>query len=435
MKKPIALIADDEPDILQLLQITLARIDINCICVQDIKSAKRELKQNTFDICLTDMRLPDGSGLELVTHCQKYYTEMPIAVLTAHGNMELAIKSLKLGAFDFLSKPVDLEVLRGIFKSALNVNRPDSLQKQSDLVGNSAIMQSLKVKIAQVAKSQAPIFIYGESGTGKELIAHMLHMYSTRSAGPFIPVNCGAIPTELLESELFGHIKGSFTSAVADKEGLFQLADKGTLFLDEIAELPLHMQVKLLRAIQEKAIRPIGSQNEHNTDIRIVSATNQNIQLSVQEGRFREDLFYRIDVIRLDIPPLRDRSEDIEVLSQYLLTKIANKENIQLPKLSVKALKRLKAYSFPGNVRELENILESAIAMCESNEITASDLNLRGPNLGSEGGSLDSILNQVEKHKILDALKESKGNKTAAARLLGISFRALRYRLDKLKLD
>ena len=437
MRKSLALIIDDESDICELLDITLERIDINCICVNDINGAQKVLKEHNFDICLTDMRLPDGNGLELVAYCQKHFPNMPIAVLTAHGNMESAIQALKSGAFDFMSKPIDLDVLRTIVKNALNLdNIRDTTEHQ--LIGTSEQMQELVKKIVKVSRSQAPVCISGESGTGKELVASMIHAYSSRAHKPFIPVNCGAIPHDLLESELFGYVKGSFTGAATDKDGLFEIADGGTLFLDEVAELPQHMQVKLLRSIQEKVIRPIGSEKEIKVDIRILSATNKDLQQQVHAGQFRQDLFYRINVIAINVPALRERKQDIEALVEYILQKIAKKEQIAGAKISKSALNCLKQYSFPGNVRELENILESAVAMSGKELIDEEDLNIQSVlnnDTANNNGNLESELMEMERKKILDALKKTSWNKTAAAKLLGISFRALRYKLKKLSLD
>jgi len=438
MKKPLALIIDDEPDIRELLEITLDRIDINCVCVDDIKSGRESLEVNNFDICLTDMRLPDGNGLEFVNYCQKHHPAMPIAVLTAHGNMESAIQALKSGAFDFLSKPVDLNVLRTVVNNALNLNKTED-KGEYCLVGESEQIQDLREIIQKVARSQAPVYISGESGTGKELVARMIHAQSPRADKPFVPINCGAIPHDLLESELFGHTKGSFTGAISDKVGLFKVADGGTLFLDEVGELPQHMQVKLLRSIQEKTIRPVGAQKESSIDIRILSATNRDLQKHVNEGQFRQDLYYRINVIAIHVPSLRERKDDIESLVTHILEKIAAKESVTCPKMSKTALKRLQEYSFPGNIRELENILERAVAMSGGELINEEDLNiqhlLENDNPYDDNASLDSVLTEIERQKILDALEKTHGNKTAAARLLGISFRALRYRLEKLEID
>jgi len=385
------------------------------------------------------MRRPDGNGLELVAFIQDKHPQLPIAVITAHGNMESAIQALKSGAFDFLSKPVDLNVLRTVVKNALMlVDTKESTDIH--LIGKSEQMLKLMSTIEKVARSQAPVFISGESGTGKDLVAKMIHLHSSRKSKPFIPVNCGAIPHDLLESELFGHAKGSFTGAIKDKEGLFKAADEGTLFLDEVADIPSHMQVKLLRAIQEKKIRPIGAQKEINIDIRILSATNRDLKKSVSDGQFREDLFYRINVIEVNVSPLRDRKDDVELLAKYILEKISVKEAISCPEISKPALSILEQYSFPGNVRELENILERAVAMSGGELIDEDSLNIQ--NLHEErehepkkSEDLDSLLVEVEREQILGALEKTRWNRTADAKILGISFRAMRYRLEKLGLD
>lgn len=434
----IALIIDDEPDILELLGITLQRMGIDCRPARDLREARALLKTRRFDICLTDMRLPDGNGIDFVGEAQKKYPAMPIAVITAHGSMDSAIAALKFGAFDFLTKPVDLDALRAIVKNALDISRT-ARRPGHDLIGKSEPLLALKRTIYKVSKSQAPVYISGESGTGKERVARMIHACGPRASRPFIPVNCGAIPGDLLESELFGHIKGSFTGAIMDKKGLFQAADGGALFLDEVAELPQHMQVKLLRAIQEKTIRPVGSQKEIQVDIRILSATNKDLQRLVDEDRFRQDLFYRINVIAIKVPPLRERIEDIEPLADHIIGKITAKEALPRARLSGSALSALEGYAFPGNIRELENILERALALGGGDVIEERDLQLLDagkPDIRQEEATdLPSLLVEVERQQILDALEKTRWNKTRAARLLGISFRALRYRLRKLDLD
>ena len=431
-----ALIIDDEPDIRELLEITLSRMDINCSCVENLAKARIILARQGFDVCLTDMRLPDGDGVEFVKEMQSTYPQIPVAVITAHGSMDSAIQALKNGAFDFLTKPVDLKTLRVVVQSALSLGVKNKVSK-AGIMGESEVIQELRKTIDKVARSQAPIYISGESGTGKELAANMIHAQGPRSDKAFVPINCGAIPGELMESEFFGHKKGSFTGAVVDKEGLFQAADGGTLFLDEIAELPQHMQVKLLRAIQEKVIRPVGSQNEVRVDVRILSATNFDLSEQVSKGLFRQDLFYRINVIELKIPSLRERVEDIPILIDNILEKIARESNTTKAELTGDAGKMLSSYHFPGNVRELENILERATTLCSDNRIDVEDIQL--PSVGkSEGNTdlaLDSMLDDIEKQKILEALEKTKWNKTAAAKLLGISFRALRYRLERMGLN
>ena len=440
MPKARALVVDDEPAIRELLEITLERMDITCRTAADFAGACELLKREAFELCLTDMKLPDGDGLDLVCHIQRDYPNTPVAVITAHGSMETAIQALKSGAFDFVTKPVDLAVLRALVTSALRLPERH-IETPSRLTGASKVMQKTRATIAKLARSQAPVYISGESGTGKERVARMLHEQGPRAGQPFVPVNCGAIPQELMESEFFGHKKGSFTGAVADKPGLFQIAHGGTLFLDEVAELPLHMQVKLLRAIQEKSIRPVGGQREIPVDVRILSATHRNLAVLIKEGRFRQDLFYRINVIQLDVPPLRERREDITTLVDFILDRLAREAQATKPFISETALKGLMAYQFPGNVRELENILERAMTLCEGGRIEFDDLQLPRKSLEEEIAEQDedltliSYLDNVEKQKILAALEQTRWNKTAAARLLGISFRALRYRLEKLGLD
>jgi len=438
MKQNRALIIDDEPDIRELLDITLSRMDIECDCAADIKTAKQKLQDGRYDICLTDMRLPDGDGVEFVAWIQQHHPFLPVAVITAHGNMETAITALKSGAFDFVNKPVDLEVLRRLVNTALNLT-DKAAETDLRLIGASGAIEEIRATIAKLARSQAPIYISGESGVGKELAARMIHEQGPRHDAAFIPVNCGAIPADLMESEFFGHKKGRFTRPHGDKPGLFQAASGGTLFLDEIAELPAHMQVKLLRAIQEKRIRPVGENREVSVDIRILSATHKDLAALVAEGRFRQDLFYRINVIELHIPPLRERPMDIPVLVEYFLSRYSTEET---DRLSDEALEALKAYPFPGNVRELENILERALTLSEGGRIEKADLKLpqnlesiKAALPASDNLNLDQYLEQVERDIIVDALEKTKWNKTAAARLLGVSFRALRYRLQKLGLD
>jgi len=452
------LIVDDEPDIRELLEITLSRMDLEPYAAANLNDAKNILSGQTIDLCLTDMKLPDGNGIEFVTHIQDTCPEIPVAVITAYGNMDTAIKALKAGAFDFVSKPIDLKALRKLVSGALKLSANETTNERSTdnstsrLIGTSAEMQKLNKTISKLARSQAPVYIRGESGVGKELVAKEIHLQGPRHDQAFLPVNCGAIPTELMESEFFGHLKGSFTGATSDKQGLFEAAQGGTLFLDEVAELPLHMQVKLLRAIQERAIKPIGKQEEIKVDVRILSATHKDLTQEVEEGNFRQDLFYRINVIELPVPPLRDISEDIEILTQHILEKI--KENYVLDNLTIEndALAKLSSYSFPGNIRELENILERAATLCDDNNICINDIQLPEENsTPAEENSLDNLteqssitlrkdqleeyLEEKEKKAITAALEQTRWNKTAAAKLLGISFRQLRYRLKKLGLE
>ncbi len=445
MTKQHALIVDDEPDIRELLELTLGRMNIETHSAEDLGQARTLMEEHSFDLCLTDMRLPDGNGLDLVRWMQHYFPDTPVAVITAHGNMETAIEALKSGAFDFVSKPIELTLLRSLISTALKLSDPlntKDRRSRDQLLGNSEAMRSIRSKIAKLARSQAPVYISGESGTGKELVARLIHQKGPRSEAAFIAVNCGAIPSELMESEFFGHKKGSFTGAVADKPGLFQSARGGTLFLDEIAELPLSMQVKLLRAIQEKTIRPVGETRELATDVRILSATHKNLGTLVSKNEFRQDLYYRINVIELLIPPLRARADDIELLVQNILAQLQTKsESSTAFLLTSPALEALKSYKFPGNVRELENILERALTMCESKHIHPEDLLL--PDMETPVASavaaadiqLEDFLDNHEKQAIINALKKSRYNKTAAAKLLGISFRQLRYRLKKLDIQ
>ncbi|MEM7303986.1 MAG: sigma-54 dependent transcriptional regulator, partial [Pseudomonadota bacterium] len=375
------LIVDDEPDIRELLEITLSRMQLEPTAAANVSEAKDILSKQSIDLCLTDMRLPDGDGIELVTHIQEHFPSIPTAVITAHGNMDTAIKALKAGAFDFVSKPIDLSMLRLLVDGALKLNpltesHPKSLEQPSNLIGESEEMKSLQNKIAKLARSQAPVYIHGESGVGKELVAKEIHLQGPRSKQPFIPVNCGAIPAELMESEFFGHAKGSFTGATQDKQGLFEAAQGGTLFLDEVAELPLHMQVKLLRAIQERAVRPIGKQEEISVDVRILSATHKNLAEEVDASQFRQDLFYRINVIELTVPPLRHRINDLEALTTFILKRIAKNYDLQNLTINSLALSKLCDYSFPGNIRELENILERATTLCEGDTILEADIQL-----------------------------------------------------------
>ncbi|HEY5603071.1 MAG TPA: sigma-54 dependent transcriptional regulator [Gammaproteobacteria bacterium] len=444
----LTLIVDDEPDIRELLELTLGRMNVETKAVANLTDAKAVLKDYPFHMCLTDMKLPDGNGIELVEHMQLQYPDVPVAVITAHGNMELAIKALKAGAFDFVSKPVDLQVLRNLVSTALKFSQasPTIDRRSRDvLLGESPAMKKTRATIAKVARSQAPVYISGESGSGKELVARLIHTKGPRANEAFVPVNCGAIPSELMESEFFGHKKGSFTGATADKEGLFQAANGGTLFFDEVADLPLHMQVKLLRAIQEKAIRPVGAAKEIPIDVRILSATHKDLEVLVEESKFRQDLFYRINVIEVAVPPLRERAEDIEQLTEQILSRLTVGPELGNPVLSVEALSALQQYAFPGNVRELENILERALALCENDIIRADDLRLPKEKrveipmqtsiAVGDGISLEAQLGSIEREAILQALVQTNHNKTAAAKLLGMTFRALRYRLKKLGLD
>lgn len=434
--KPTALVIDDEPDIRELLSLTLGRMGLATVLAADVADARRQLGALDFDICLTDMRLPDGNGLELVEWIQKNAPGTPVAVITAHGNVETAVQALKLGAFDFLSKPLDLQNLRNIVENALKL---DGRRAGADarLLGGSAPMRQLRELVDKVARSQAPVHISGESGTGKELVARLIHETGPRSDGPFVPVNCGAIPTELMESEFFGHRKGSFTGAVSDKVGLVQTADGGTLFLDEIGDLPLAMQVKLLRVIQEQRVRPVGASREEQVNARILSATHLKLGELVASGQFREDLYYRINVIELRVPPLRDRGDDVLLLADEILKRLGSSLSI----LDEDAKSALCRYAFPGNVRELENLLERAVTLCASGKVTEADLNLQGRGAGSspaeqpDSWALGDQVEDVQRQAIVAALEKTRYNKTAAARLLGLSFRQLRYRIKKLGIE
>ena len=436
------LVVDDEPDIRELLSMTLTRMGLDCKTADSLGQAVDLLASQRFDLCLTDMRLPDGNGIDLVRQIQESYPDIPVAVITAYGNVDSAVEALKAGAFDFVSKPMQLDNLRSLVSSALKVvhQTPQDRRSRDKLLGESKPMRKVRSMIAKLARSQAPVYIRGESGTGKEMVARLIHEKGPRADSPFIAINCGAIPPELMESEFFGHKKGSFTGAVSDKPGLFQAAHEGTLFLDEVAELPRAMQVKLLRAIQEKAVRPVGEQVEQAVNVRILSASQVDLARQVAEDKFRSDLFYRINVIELGLPPLRERSEDVPALTDYFLERLS--PNNGIPRLTDAAHQRLKAHSFPGNVRELENILERALALCENDVVDINDLDLPGSTVDSENPTaapgyypgaepLDAYLERLERKALLDALEQTRNNKTEAARLLGLSFRSFRYKLGK----
>jgi two-component system response regulator PilR (NtrC family) len=450
--RPAVLIVDDEPDLLELVSLTLSRMNLRTRTAPDVTTARKLLKSEAFDLCLTDMRLPDGDGLDLVAWIQENRASVPVAVITAHGNVESAVRALKLGAFDFVSKPLDLGVLRKLVGSAIRLGTGGADASADPhgarLIGHSGVMEQVREMISRVSRSQAPVHIFGESGTGKELVARMIHESGARREGPFVAVNCGAIPTELMESELFGHKRGSFTGAVADKKGLVQTAEGGTLFLDEVADLPLHMQVKLLRVVQEKTVRPVGESREETTDVRILSATHKNLGELVAQGLFREDLFYRINVIELRVPALRERLEDIPDIAGAILERLGRRTGQEPPRLAEDALELLKSYPFPGNVRELENVLERALTLCVSGTITAEHIKLRttsarpsapvaAPAATAAAGNaaLGEHLEEIERDAIVKALEKTRYNKTAAAKLLGMSFRALRYRIKKLGIE
>ena len=458
MASQSVLIVDDEPDIRELLDITLSRMGLDTHSAATLGEAQALVAEMQPDLCLTDMRLPDGNGISLVEYIQQEFSHIPVAMITAHGSVETAISALKAGAFDFISKPIELDNLRRLVSSALQLDGDTRKLVDAvdhDLIGSTPTILALRQQITKLARSQAPVHINGESGTGKEVVARLIHNNGPRATGSFVAVNCGAIPHDLMESELFGHVKGSFTGASQDKLGLFQAAAGGTLFLDEVADLPLAMQVKLLRAIQEKSVRPVGAQEEQPTDIRLLSATHKDLAVEVAAGRFRNDLYYRINVIDVHVPELRERLDDLPDLATSILRRIASEEGNQKAHLDKSAIDALCRYHFPGNVRELENILERAFALSDGENITADDLQFSSSapqaptpgtandaDSGSGGiraqeayGDLEGYLEDIERQILSTALEESRWNKTATAKLLGISFRSLRYRLKKLGLD
>ncbi|MFK7976307.1 MAG: sigma-54-dependent transcriptional regulator [Halioglobus sp.] len=469
MSAQSVLIVDDEPDIRELLDITLSRMGLETHSAATLEEARALVASVGPDLCLTDMRLPDGNGISLVEYIAQEFSHIPVAMITAHGSVEAAISALKAGAFDFISKPIELETLRNLVSNALqlddDVSRAEGVVDE-EMIGSAPAIQTLRKQISKLARSQAPVHIHGESGSGKEVVARLIHNNGARASGPFVAVNCGAIPPELMESELFGHLQGSFTGASQDKVGLFQAASGGTLFLDEVADLPLTLQVKLLRAIQEKSVRPVGASDEQPTDIRLLSATHKDLAREVEAGRFRKDLFYRINVIDVLVPSLRERLEDLPALTATLLQRISSSEGAENAEVDESALKALSQHTFPGNVRELENILERAFALSDGETITADDLQFSstvasppsavldtgsaGTNEQSNSGSshadstahlanakgdMEAYLENIERKILSEALEESRWNKTATAKVLGISFRSLRYRLKKLGLD
>lgn len=439
---PDVLVVDDEEDIRELIALSLLRLGLACDTAGSVAEARALLEAKRYRLCLTDMRLPDGDGLELVEAIQARHSGLPVAVITAFGSIDTAIRALKLGAFDFVTKPVELKALRELVSHALRLDAKPVAEAAGGrrLIGNSAALAHLRTQIEKLARNQAPVFIHGESGTGKEVIAHLIHELGGRASGPFIPVNCGAISPELMEGEFFGHRKGSFTGASTDKEGLFQAASGGTLFLDEVGELPLAMQVKLLRAIQERAVRPVGGHAEVPVDVRILSASHRDLGQLVAEGKFRQDLYFRINVITLRVPPLRERAGDIVELAGHILQRLAEREGGAPRRLSAAALAQLEQHAFPGNVRELENLLERACALCEGDEIGVSDIALyptegvtSSPALFErfEEADGDADDNDDERIRVLRALDETRWNRSAAARQLGMTLRQLRYRLQK----
>ncbi len=438
------LVVDDEADLRELLVITLGRMKLEATAVEDVARARQALESRDFDLCLTDMNLPDGDGLDLVRHIGQHRPDLPVAVITAYGSMETAIRAMKEGAYDFIAKPVSLDRLRQLVEDGLGIGRQGPVEDQAqELIGESEAMEQLRRQIRKLARSQAPVYISGESGTGKERVARLIHRLGPRHDKPFVPVNCGAIPSELMESEFFGHRKGSFTGASEDRKGLFREADGGTLFLDEVADLPLHMQVKLLRAIQEKSVRPVGESREFPVNVRILSATHKDLGREVGADRFRQDLYYRLNVIEAPVAPLRERPEDLAPLVEYILGRLCREWDMPVPELADDAWQALRGYPFPGNVRELENILERALTLAEGARIHASHLQLRTDLAASEGNGngrapgqpLEEYLQDIEKEEIRKALQATHWNRTAAARRLGMTFRSLRYRLKKLELD
>ncbi|MDR0701233.1 MAG: sigma-54 dependent transcriptional regulator [Azoarcus sp.] len=450
------LIVDDEADIRELLELSLLRMGLGADSAGSLIEAREFIERGGYRLCLTDMRLPDGDGLELVEYIQRHRPGLPVAVITAFGSIETAIRALKLGAFDFVTKPIELAALRGLVRHALELQPSSaapsgvagsaSASGRGGLIGSAPAMVQLRGQIEKLARNQAPVFIHGESGTGKEVIARLIHRLGMRAAGPFVPVNCGAIPHELMESELFGYRRGSFSGAAADKDGLFQAANGGTLFLDEVADLPLSMQVALLRAIQERAVRPVGAQTEEAVDVRILSASHHDLGKLVAENRFRQDLYFRINVITLRVPPLRERLGDIPELATHVLARLAERDGGPLRALSPEALSVLRQHSFPGNVRELENLLERACALCESDIIGAGDLGLENlsdsmrlasapPDEENDSAEDPGEISGDERARMLQALDETHWNRSAAARKLGMTLRQLRYRLQKWGMD
>ncbi|MEM7561490.1 MAG: sigma-54 dependent transcriptional regulator [Pseudomonadota bacterium] len=439
---PTALIIDDEPDLLSLLSITMRRMGIESHKATDVKTARELLENNQYDLCLTDLRLPDGSGLDIVRQVQQQHNGMPIAVITAFGDPKSAVEALKLGAFDYVSKPVEIDQLQVMIETALKLQpEVESTPYSAKLLGESEVIEGIRTLISKVSRNQAPVHIFGETGTGKELVAKLIHEGGPRAAGPFVAVNCGAIPRELMESEFFGHKKGSFTGAYSDKKGLFEAANGGTLFLDEIAELPQDLQVKLLRTIQEKKVRAIGDIAEKHVDVRLISATHKDLQEMIRQSEFREDLFYRINVIPVHVPSLKYRREDIEILSRHFLTHLSEDLGMETPEIDQSAFDVLRGYDFPGNVRELENIIERTLALHDGGKISAADIIL--PTHSSVQGSdslsmlnepIEQHLNRIESDLIQQALSQTNGNITEAAKLLGTTFRSLRYKIKKLEI-
>jgi len=443
------LVVDDETDIRELVVLTLERMDVYADSASNVSDAKHMLATHHYDLCLTDMRLPDGLGLELVEHITQDYSGLPVAVITAYGSADNAVSALKAGAFDYLTKPISLKQLRPLVESALKLSNSDSndTKNTADLIGEAPVINQVRALIEKLARSQAPVYISGESGSGKELAARLIHKNSSRRDKAFVAVNCGAIPENLMESEFFGYKKGAFTGAAQDTSGLFQAANGGTLFLDEVADLPLPMQVKLLRAIQEKKVRTVGGTAEESVDVRIISATHKNLNEMMTDGLFRQDLYYRLNVIQLKMPALREHPEDIPELTSRLLAKLCAAQSVAMPTIDDDASKLIASLPFTGNVRELENMLERALALCDGETINVDDLLIDEEINQSNAAaiqfdpskesdiSLSDYLEDIEKREIVKALEKTNNNKTAAAKLLGVSFRTLRYRLSKLGLS
>lgn len=459
---PRVLVVDDEPDLLTLMQLTLTKLGLEVITADSRQSAIAALDNQSYSLCLTDMNLGDGTGLDVLAAIAERGLDLPCAVITAFGNADNAVAALKAGAFDYLAKPVSLDQLRTLVKSAIKVperraSPPTGASPSTTalngsiptLVGESAAIEALRALLAKLANTHTATHVHGESGTGKELAARILHSNGPRAAGPFVAVNCGAIPENLMESEFFGYRKGAFTGAETDRDGFFQAATGGTLFLDEVADLPLSLQVKLLRAIQEKRVRKVGNTTEDAIDVRIVSATHKNLTALVQSGLFRQDLFYRLNVLQVEMPALREIASDIPVIASRTLARITGHSSAMLSSDASKALMR---YSFPGNVRELENVLERAVALAENPAlIEASDLRLTvedhpvtqaaASGASAEGGTLagrtplQDFLDHSERETLELALAQTRGNRTQAAKLLGITFRSMRYRLERLGME
>lgn len=439
-----ALVVDDEVDLADLLELTLLRMGLEVDKAHSVSAARQLLNSNAYDLCLTDMRMPDGEGLEIVRHIQQRELDVPVAVITAYGSTENAVAALKAGAFDYLAKPVSLEQLRTLVKSALRLDGDAATavpvpESGALLLGQSPALRQVLELIDKLARSQAPVYVTGESGSGKERAARMIHAKSSRSAKPFVAVNCGAIPENLMESEFFGYRKGAFTGATEDRDGFFQAAHGGTLFLDEVADLPLAMQVKLLRAIQERKVRKVGATSEDDVDVRIISATHRNLAQCVEAGSFRQDLFYRLNVIELKMPPLREMGDDILLIARQILARLAQRQGIVVPRFSAEAELALQRYDFPGNVRELENVLERALALSDGECVTPVDLQLQivercdiAEGEAGEKYPLQDYLDRLERTAILEALEKTRYNRTQAARILGVTFRSMRYRMERL---